>query len=122
MVDESYQRELEQANHKNWRRNLRRQQIENEQFDDIMGVKHRQNEMAPMVLEDPQLFKANVIERNGLKIGERRVSIKDFLIWNASNLLKLSPSAKDTEPWRKFITFIGRMDPDKDLKGCPRDD
>ena len=82
---------------------LNLEQIENEQFDDIMGVKHRQNEMAPMVLEDPQLFKANVIERNGLKIGERRVSIKDFLIWNASNLLNLSPSAKDTEPWRKFI-------------------
>lgn len=95
--------------------NLNLQCIENEQFDYIMGVKHRQNEMAPMVLEDPQLFKANVSEQKGLKIVERKFSIKDFLIWKSVKLLKLSPILRNTGVWRKFEIFIGRMDPKQDL-------
>ena len=55
--------------------NLNLQGIENEQFDYIMGVKHRQNEMAPMIVEDPELFKVNVTELKGLKIAERKFSM-----------------------------------------------
>ncbi len=95
--------------------NLNLQCIENEQFNYIMGVKHRQNEMAPMVLEDPLLFKANVAEQKGLKIGERKFSIKEFLIWKTVKLLKLSPILRDTGEWRKFETFIADMDPKEDL-------
>ena len=95
--------------------NLNLQCIEDEQFDYIMGVKHRQNGMAPMVLEDPQLFEANVTEQKGLKIVERKFSIKDFLIWKTVKLLKLSPILRDTDVWRKFETFIGKMDPKEDL-------
>ena len=87
----------------------------NEQVDYIMGVKHRQNEMAPMILEDPKLFTANVIEQKGLKIGERKFSMKEFLIWKTVKLLNLSPILRDTKVWKKFEMFIGKMDPKQDL-------
>jgi transposase len=94
---------------------LNLQRIEDEQFDYIMGVKHRQNEMAPMVLEDPQLFKTNVTEQKGLKITERRFSIKDFLIWKTAKLLQLLVLPKDNKAWQKFETFIRNMNPEQDL-------
>ena len=95
--------------------NLNLQGIENEQFDYIMGVKHRQNEMAPMILEGPRLFKVNVSEQKGLKITGRKFSIKEFLVWKTIKLLNLSPIQRATNEWRKFETFIGRMDPKEDL-------
>ena len=95
--------------------NLNLQSIEDEQFDYIMGVKHRQNEMAPMILEDSGLFKFNVTEQKGLKIAERKFSIKDFLIWKTAKLLKFNPIFQETTSWGKFVIFIEEMDPKQDL-------
>ena len=95
---------------------LNLQRIQDEQFDYIMGVKHRQNEMAPMVLEDPQLFTANMTEQNRLKITERKFSIKDFLIWKTVKLLKLSAIPKENKAWRKFEAFLDAMNPEEELK------
>ena len=95
--------------------NLNLQGIENEQFDYIMGVKHRQNEMAPMIVEDPELFKVNVTELKGLKIAERKFSIKEFLLWKTAKLLKLSPILRDSDVWGEFERFIGKMDPKQNL-------
>ena len=61
------------------------------------------------------MFTVNVSEQKGLKISERKFSIKEFLVWKTSKLLNLSPIQRATNEWRKFETFIGRMDPKEDL-------
>ena len=61
--------------------------LEGEGFDYIMGVKHRQDEICSMLLseqvdkEDHQLY-------NGLKIRERRVTVKEFLIWKCQKIIR----------------------------------
>jgi transposase len=61
--------------------------LEGEGFEYIMGVKHRQDEICNMLLseqvleEDHQLYK-------GLKIRERRVKVKEFLIWKSQKIIR----------------------------------
>ena len=61
--------------------------LEGEGFDYIMGVKHRQDEICSMLLseqvleEDHQLY-------NGLKIRERTVTVKEFLIWKCQKIIR----------------------------------
>jgi transposase len=61
--------------------------LEGEGFDYIMGVKHRQDEICSMLLseqvdeEDHQLYK-------GLKIRERTVAVKEFLIWKCQKIIR----------------------------------
>ena len=61
--------------------------LEGEGFDYIMGVKHRQDEICNMLLseegaeEDYEVYK-------GLKIRERRVKVKDFLIWKSKKIIR----------------------------------
>lgn len=61
--------------------------LEGEGFEYIMGVKHRQDEICNMLLservveEDYEIYK-------GLKIRERRVKVKDFLIWKSKKIMR----------------------------------
>jgi transposase len=61
--------------------------LEGEGFEYIMGVKHRQDEICNMLLSeqvdevDHQLYK-------GLKIRERRVTVKEFLIWKCQKIIR----------------------------------
>ena len=61
--------------------------LEAEGFDYIMGVKHRQDEICSMLCsergfeEDYEIYK-------GLKIRERRVTVKEFLIWKSKKIIK----------------------------------
>ena len=61
--------------------------LEGEGFEYIMGVKHRQDEICNMLLSeqvdevDHQLYK-------GLKIRERRVTVKEFLIWKSQKIIR----------------------------------
>ena len=61
--------------------------LEGEGFEYIMGVKHRQDEICNMLLceqvfeDDHQLYK-------GLKIRERRVKVKEFLIWKCQKIIR----------------------------------
>lgn len=92
---------------------LNLQRIETEGFDYIMGVKHRQDEMMPMLLEDSDLFGDEVIECKGLKIAERLISIKGFLIWKVARILDISPVARQSVAWQDFETFIMGLTSDK---------
>ncbi len=83
--------------------------IENEQFDYIMGVKHRQDEMMPMVLEDAELFEGPVTEWRGLKIVERLIRVRDFLLWKTARLLDLSETERQTDAWRQFADFVAQL-------------
>jgi transposase len=68
--------------------NLRR--IEQEGFDYIMGVKHRQDEMGAMLLATEGWVEGSYETQQGLKIMERRIRVKDFLLWKAKRWLEQS--------------------------------
>lgn len=61
--------------------------LEGEGFKYIMGVKHRQDEICSMLLfeqvleEDYEIYK-------GLKIRERKVKVKEFLIWKSKKIIR----------------------------------
>jgi transposase len=61
--------------------------LEGEGYAYIMGVKHRQDEICSMLLSEPvndedyELYK-------GVKIWERRVTVKEFLIWKSRKIIR----------------------------------
>lgn len=61
--------------------------LEGEGFEYIMGVKHRQDEICNMLLSEPILEEDYEIYK-GLKIRERRVKVKDFLIWKSKKIIR----------------------------------
>lgn len=61
--------------------------IESEGFDYIMGVKHRQSEIHQMLFSDDELDKDHYKEYKGLKIHERDILVKDFLLWKIKSIL-----------------------------------
>jgi len=61
--------------------------LEGEGFEYIMGVKHRQDEICNMLLSE-QNVEANYETYNGLKIRERRVKVKAFLIWKSKKIIR----------------------------------
>jgi len=88
---------------------LNLERIEAEQFDYIMGVKHRQDEMMPMVLEDDGLFEGEVVEWKGLKITDRQIRVQDFLLWKTARLLELPEMERQTDAWQDFAAFIAQL-------------
>ena len=61
--------------------------IEGEGFDYIMGVKHRQSEIHRMLFADDELDEALYKEYKGLRIQERDILVKDFLLWKIKTIL-----------------------------------
>jgi transposase len=61
--------------------------VEGEGFQYIMGVKHRQDEICNMLLSE-QVVEEDYEIYKGLKIRERRVKVKDFLIWKSKKLIR----------------------------------
>jgi transposase len=71
--------------------------IEQEGYDYIMGVKHRQDGMCAMLLETEGWEAGGYEWHQGLKIKERKVRIKDFLIWKTKRWLgqsQVNPGAR----------------------------
>jgi transposase len=64
------------------------QRIESEGFDYIMGVKHRQEEICQMLLASEELLASGFVSYRDLQITERRVVIKEFLLWKTKALLE----------------------------------
>ncbi len=60
--------------------------LEGEGFEYIMGVKHRQDEICEMFLSERNL-ESNYEIYNGLKIQERIVKVKTFLIWKSKKII-----------------------------------
>jgi len=61
--------------------------LEGEGFKYIMGVKHRQDEICNMLLSEQVVEEDYEIYR-GLKIRERRVKVKEFLIWKSKKIMR----------------------------------
>jgi len=66
---------------------LNLQKLEGEGFEYIMGVKHRQDEICNMLLSD-QVLEQDYEIYKGLKIREKRVKVKEFLIWKSKKIIK----------------------------------
>jgi transposase len=76
--------------------------IEQEGYDYIMGVKHRQDGMCAMLLETEGWEAGSYECHQGLKIKERRVRIKDFLIWKTRQWLGQSQIHSGTPAMARF--------------------
>ena len=66
---------------------LNLERLEGEGYAYIMGVKHRQDEICSMLLSE-QVFEEDDPLYNGLKIRERRVRVKEFLIWKCRKIIR----------------------------------
>ena len=66
---------------------LNLERLEGEGFDYIMGVKHRQDEICSMLLSEP-VNDEDYELYNGLKIRERSVTVKEFLIWKSRKIIR----------------------------------
>jgi len=76
--------------------------IEQEGYDYIMGVKHRQDGMCTMLLEMEEWKDGSYECHQGLKIKERKVRIKDFLIWKTKQWLGQSQVNPGTRAMARF--------------------
>lgn len=81
--------------------------IEDEEFDYIMGVKHRQSELAEMVLDDPDIFATAQEDAKGLLIADHRVRICAFLVWKISTILGLTD--RRSSCWREAEDVISKL-------------
>jgi transposase len=61
--------------------------LASEGFDYIMGVKHRQDEICSMLLSEQVLEEDYEIYKE-LKIRERKVTVKEFLIWKSKKIIR----------------------------------
>jgi transposase len=61
--------------------------LEGEGFKYIMGVKHRQDEICSMLLSESVLEEDYEIYK-GLKVRERKVTVKEFLIWKSKKIIR----------------------------------
>lgn len=62
--------------------------IEEEGYDYIMGVKHRQDEICKIFFLQDRIEEKDYIEHNKLKIQEKKITIKEFLVWKIREILK----------------------------------
>lgn len=79
-------------------------------YDYIMGLKARQDEMMPMVLEDPALFGAAAIPWQRLKVADRRIAVSEFLVWKIARILQLDEKQRRSRGWRQLGAIIAAAD------------
>ena len=76
--------------------------IEQEGYEYIMGVKHRQDGMCTMLLETEGWEDGSYDCHKGLKIKERKVRIKDFLLWKTKQWLGQSQASPGARAMARF--------------------
>jgi transposase len=81
-------------------------QIERNGFDYIVGVKHRQDEICELLLANEAWEEGSYQWRQDLKLKERRVRIKDFLIWKVKRWLGQSQANLDPQAMVRFEAKI----------------
>lgn len=83
--------------------------IEGEGFNYIMGVKHRQSEIHAMLLADDELDENLYQEYKGLKIQERQILVKDFLLWKSKAILNEKSISTEDQAFSSFKGLIGSL-------------
>ena len=87
--------------------------IEEEGFDYIMGVKHRQSEIMAMLFSEGELNDNDYETYNSLQIQENHIKVSDFLIWKSQVILKkvdTSFTAKTIAPLKRVIFDLNNDD------------
>lgn len=80
--------------------------IKEEGFDYIMGVKHRQDEMGAMLLATEGWMEGSYETHHGLKLKERRVRVKEFLLWRVKRWLEQSQVHPSAQAMARFEAKI----------------
>jgi transposase len=86
--------------------------IEKEGFDYIMGVKVRQSEVHAMLFEDEQVEEREYVEHNGLKIQEKQIRVKDFLLWKSQVILENKNATSDGQDLSSLQALIDSLEND----------
>ncbi len=81
-------------------------EIERNGFDYILGVKHRQDEICELLLASEAWEEGSYQWHQDLKIKERRVRIKDFLIWKVKRWLGQRQANPDAQAMTRFEAKI----------------
>jgi len=63
-------------------------EIESSGFDYIMGIKHRQNEIAGMLFKSQKVKNEDYTKYKDLFIQDKMVPLKDFLLWKSMAILE----------------------------------
>jgi len=95
---------------------LNLQRLENEEFDYIMGVKHRQDEMIQMFFDNNGLPENEYTQYNDLKIQDRKIAVKDFLLWKTKKILKESKVKYSEKSLDLLKKHISTFDNDTEIK------
>lgn len=88
---------------------LNLQEILDKNYDYIMGVKQKQEEQAQIFFSDNKLFDENTIIYNDLKIVDKNLAVKDFIIWKISMILddnNISFAPRDIDPLSQKILAL----------------
>ncbi len=95
---------------------LNMDQIIGEGFDYIMGVKARQDEMAAMILEERDLFHENTNhwKEKNLTIADRRVVVRDFLMWKFARILDLNAQQRQSKAWKAIKDILAALNKDSE--------
>ncbi len=77
-------------------------------YDYIMGVKLRQDALCKMLFEQDDLDWSQAVDdgKKKLKLLERRVSVKAFLLWKTGQILAANDLALDEAAWQPFVDKI----------------
>jgi transposase len=86
--------------------------IEREGFDYIMGVKVRQSEVHAMLFEDEQVEESQYVEHKGLKIQEKQIRVKDFLLWKSKIILENKNALSDGQDLSALQGLIDSLEKD----------
>ena len=86
--------------------------VEGEGFDYIMGVKHRQDEICSRLFSGDLCADSWELHKQ-LKITERRICIKEFLLWKTRELLSLHDVEPPSDSWVLFKASIQALTNDQ---------
>lgn len=93
---------------------LNLKEIEGQDFDYIMGVKMRQDALCQMLFSQEKVSWDDAIEYKNLKIIERTVKVKEFLMWKAREILSAHKIQIRQESFLPFVeTINGLSDQDE---------
>ncbi len=88
-------------------------EILDKDFDYIMGVKHKQEEKAKIFFADNALFQKGFSEYDGLKIHDKNLGTKEFIVWKISYVLqsqKIVPDQKILNQLNSRISELKNID------------
>lgn len=83
--------------------------IEGEGFNYIMGVKYRQSEIHAMLLTDDELDENLYQDYKGLKIQDRQILVKEFLLWKSKAILREKGISTEGQAFSSLAGLIGSL-------------